>query len=88
LGLIGFVFSSGAGVVYFHNPLRHRELHWFCRCENWVCFAQLTHEFVASWAGWAGRAEDRRQETGDRMRFGDELPACRDMRCVSAVLRR
>ena len=31
--------------------------------------------------------EDRRQETGDRMPFGDEFPACRDMRCVSPVLR-
>jgi len=28
------------------------------------------------------------QKTGDRMRFGDEFPTCRDMRRVSPVLRR
>ena len=39
------------------------------------------------------KTEDRRQNTEyriqnteDRMRFGDEFPACRDMRCVSPVL--
>jgi len=39
LGLIGFVFSSRPGVVYFHNPLRQRRLHWVYHLGNWLCFA-------------------------------------------------
>ena len=40
--------------------------------------------------GWGRRQKtgDGRQKTEDRMRFGDEFLACRDMRCVSPVLRR
>ena len=43
LGLFGFdwlCFFERGGVVCFGNPLRQRELHWFCPCENWVRFAK------------------------------------------------
>ena len=40
LGLIGFVFSNWAGVVFSRNALQNRRLCWFWRCGNWVCFAK------------------------------------------------
>jgi hypothetical protein len=40
LGSFGFVFFEWAGVVFSRKHLRQMELHWFCRCENWVRFAK------------------------------------------------
>jgi len=40
LGLIGFVFSGGIGVVFSRKPLRRKRLRWFWGFGNWVCFAQ------------------------------------------------
>jgi hypothetical protein len=39
LGLFGFVFLGGAGVVCSHNSLRQQCLRWSCRLGNWLCFA-------------------------------------------------